>query len=125
MLTKKANKEDLGDVMMKLEGKRPMCLEFCIRAAVSTTNVMNHFKTHQKFFEEKYSALARANCEILWEHMLSVYTELVSTVAEDVKKDGKVHLTLQWMNSINSYLDGSTQNSKVCTPVFTDLSSKH
>ena len=37
MLTKKTNKEDLGDVIMKLEGKHPMCLEFCIRAAVSTT----------------------------------------------------------------------------------------
>ena len=37
MLTKKTNKEDLGDVMMKLEGKRFMCLKFCIRAAVLTT----------------------------------------------------------------------------------------
>ena len=92
---------------------------------LSQQHVMNHFETHQKFIEEKYSALARANCEIFWEHILSVYTELVSTVAEDVKKDSKVHLTLRWMNTTTSYLDGSSQNSKVCTPVFTDLSSKH
>ena len=50
--------------------------------------------------------------------MFSVNIELVSTVAEDVKKDRKVHLTLRWMNTLTSYLDGSSQNSKACTPVF-------
>ena len=29
------------------------------------------------------------------------------------------------MNTTTSYLDGSSQNSKTCTSVFTDLSSKH
>ena len=42
-----------------------------------------------------------------------------------VKKDRKFHLTLGWMNTKTSYLDGSSQNLKACTPVFTDLSSKH
>ena len=79
MLTKKTDKEDLGDVMMKLEGKRPMCLEF-ESERLSQQLVMDHFETHRKFFEEKYSALATAKCEVLWEHMFSVYIELVSTV---------------------------------------------
>lgn len=34
-----ANKDELGDVMMKLERQRPMCLEFCIGAAVSEQHV--------------------------------------------------------------------------------------
>ena len=51
--------------------------------------------------------------------------EHVSAVAEEVKKDCKVHLTLRWMNTLTSYLEDSSQNSEVCTPVFTALSGKH
>ena len=57
--------------------------------------------------------------------MFSLYIEFVSTVAEDVEKDRNVHLTLRWMNTKTSYLDGSSQNSKACTPVFTDSSDEH
>ena len=41
-------------------------LEFCIRVVTSQQHVMNHFETHRKCIEEKYPALATANCEILW-----------------------------------------------------------
>lgn len=53
--------------------------------------------------------------------MFSAHIKLLSGVAEDVKKDRKAHLALRWINSLNSYLDGSSDNAKVCSPVFTDL----
>ena len=68
--TKKKNR-DLVDVMTKLEGKRPMCLEFCVRASGCLNN---HFETHRKFIEEKYSALATANYETCGAHIFGVLT---------------------------------------------------
>ena len=56
--------------------------------------------------------------------MFSVRIELVTTVAEDIKKDRKAHLILRWI-TITANLNGSSQNSEACTAVFTDLSSKH
>ena len=47
MLTKK----ELGDVMMKLEEKCPMCWNFCIRTAVSTTH-NKAFETHRKLMKK-------------------------------------------------------------------------
>ena len=57
--------------------------------------------------------------------MFSIYMEHVSAVEAQVKRDHKVHLTLRWMNTLSSYLEHSSQNSKVCTSVFSDFSSKH
>ena len=68
--------------------------------------------------------LATESCETLW-ITFSVYMDNVSAVEAQVKRDRKVHLTLRWMNTLPSYLEDSSQNSKVYTPVFTDLSSKH
>ena len=54
--------------------------------------------------------------------MFSVYIELLSAVAGDVKKDRKAHLAIRWINSLNTYLDGSSDNVKVCSPVKIDFS---
>ena len=89
---------------MKLEGKRP---------------------NPSKAYSRKILGARCSELRNLVEHMFSVCIEFVSTVAEDVKKDRKGHLPLRWMNTKTSYLDGSSQNSKACTPVLTDLSSKH
>ena len=55
----------MGNVMLKLEGKRPTCWNF-VSERLSQQHVMNHFEIHGKFIEEKYSAFATANCKILW-----------------------------------------------------------
>ena len=74
----KKNNRDLVNVMTKLEGKRPMCLEFCVRASGCLNN---HFETHRKFIEEKYSALATANYENLWStYFRCTDIELISAV---------------------------------------------
>ena len=108
--------------MMKLEGKRPMCWNF-VSEQLSKQPVMKHLENHRKLIEEildaRYSELRN-----LVDHMFSVYMEHVSAVEAQVKRDHKVHLTSRWMNTLSSYLEHSSQNSKVCTPVFTDLSSK-
>ena len=69
-----------------------MCWNF-VSEWLSQLHVMNHFETHGKFIEEKYSALATGNCEILWSTCFRyMYVELISavcsTVTEDVKKTG-------------------------------------
>ena len=107
----------LGDVRMTLDGKR---WSF-VSKRLSQQHVMKRsFETHRKLLGALYSKLRN-----FVEHMFSVYIEFVSTVAEDVKRDRKAHLTLRWMNTKIGYLEGSSQNSMACTPVFTDLSSKH
>ena len=50
-------------------------------------------------------------------HMFSVYIEILSGDAEEEKKDRKAHLAIRWINNLNSYLDGSSDNAKVCSPV--------
>ena len=87
-------------------------LEFCIRAAVSTTQLS---KPIESLLKKNTRRSLQRN---LVEHMFSVYIELVSTVVEDVKKDRKVHLTLRWMNTINQLPRRLVSNSKACTPVF-------
>ena len=50
-------------------------------------------------------------------HMFSVYIEILSRVAEDKKKDRKAHLAIRLIKSLNSYLDGSSDKAKECSPV--------
>ena len=69
--TKMLTKKELGDVMLKLEGNRPTWWNFVSGAAVST---MNHFETHRKLIEEKYSTLATTNFEVL-RSTFSVYVK--------------------------------------------------
>ena len=57
--------------------------------------------------------------------MYSSYTKLVLEISKDVKKDRKAHLSLRWMRSLNSFLDGSSENSNVCSAVFAKLTTKY
>ena len=98
--TKMLTKKELDEVMMKLEGKRPMCWNF-VSEQLSKQPVMKHLENHRKLIEEileaRYSELRN-----LVDHMFSVYMEHLSAVAEEAKKDHKVHLTLRWMNTPTS-----------------------
>ena len=90
-------KNELDDFMMKLEGKHPMCQNF-VSDSLSQQHVIKHFVTHRTLIEEILDAHYK-ELRNLMEHMFSVYIVLASSVAEDVKKDRKVHLTLRWMNT--------------------------
>ena len=57
--------------------------------------------------------------------MYSSYTKLVLEISKDVKKDRKAHLSLRWMRSLKSFLDGSTANSNVCSLLFAELANKY
>ncbi len=57
--------------------------------------------------------------------MYSSYTKRVSAISKDVKKDRKAHLSLCWVRSLNSFLDGSSKNSNVCRSVFAELATKY
>lgn len=57
--------------------------------------------------------------------MYSLYITLVSDITKEVKKDKKAHLTLRWMESLNSYLDRSSDISKICSAVFSKLENEH
>ena len=57
--------------------------------------------------------------------MYSSYTKLVSAISKDLKKDRKAHLSLCWVKSLNSFLDGSSENSNVCRSVFAELATKY
>jgi len=107
----------------ELGAKRPMCWNF-VSEQLSKQPVMKHLQNHRKLIKEileaRYSELRN-----LVGNMFSVYMECVSAVAEEVKEDRKVHLTLRWMKTLTSYLEDSSQNSEVSTPVFTDSFSKH
>ena len=107
-------KKDLDEVMMKLEGKRPMCWNF-VSEQLSKQPVMKHLENHRKLMEEILDARF-SELRNLVDHMFSVYMEHVSAVEAQVKRDRKVRLTLRWMNTLSSYLEDSSQNSKVCTP---------
>lgn len=115
-------KKELDEVLMKPEGKRPMCWNFLLEQLCKQP-VMK-LETHRKLIEEileaRYNELRN-----LVNHIFSVYMEHVSAVAEEEKKDRKLHLTLRWMNTLTSYLEGSSKNSELCAPVFTDLSINH
>ena len=68
--------------------------------------------------EKRASPVNRAHMKrLLVYHMFSVYIEIFSGVAEDEKEDRKAHLAIRWINSLNSYLEGSSDNAKVCSPV--------
>ena len=100
-----------------------MCWNF-VSEQLRKQPVMKHLETHRKLIEEILEAFYN-ELRNLVNHMFSVYMEHVSAVAEEAKKDRKLHLTLRWMNTLTSYLEGSSKNSEVCAPVFTDLSINH
>ena len=114
--------------MMKLERKRPMCWNF-VSKRPSQQHVMKLSKPIVESLLKKNPVGARySELRNLVEHTFSLYKEIVSTVAEDVKKDLKARLILRWMDATTSYLDSI---STAIGPkfnlisVFTDLSSKH
>ena len=78
--------KELGDVMMKLEGKRPRRWSFVLeRLSQQQESFQNPSKAYsRKILGARYSELRN-----LAEHMFSVYIEFVCTVAEDGKKTVK------------------------------------
>lgn len=116
---KALTKKELDDLCSKLEGKRPMCWTF-VSERFANQHVTKHYETHRKLIREildgRYNELRD-----LVNHMFSFYIKLVSEIAKDIKKDRKAHLTLRWVNSLNSYLDRSSANSTVCSAVFSEL----
>ena len=115
--------KELDDLKIKLEEKRPMCWSF-VSERLSAQYVAKHYASHRNLIEEildvRYNELRD-----LVHHMFSSYIKLLSGVAEDVKKDRKVHLAIRWVNSLNSYLDGLSENAMVCRPVYTELSKEY
>ena len=65
--------------LQKLEGKRPTCWNF-VSERLSQQHVMNHFETHRKVIEEKYTGARYNELQNLVEHMFSVYIERISAV---------------------------------------------
>ena len=120
---KALTRNELDELGKKLEGKRPMCWKF-VSERLANQYVMKHYKTHRQLIEEilddRYNELRD-----LVHHMFSFYVQLVSEIAKAVKKDRKAHLSLRWMKSLNSYLDSSSNNSKVCNAVFHDLANEY
>ena len=114
--------KELDDLVKKLDEKRPMCWNF-VSEGLKNQYVVKHYKTHRELIKEilddKYNELRD-----LVLHMYSSYTKLVLEISKDVKKDRKAHLSLRWMRSLNSFLDGSSENSNVCSAVFAELASK-
>ena len=100
-----------------------MCWNF-VCEGLENQYVEKHFKTHREIIHEildhKYNELRD-----LVLHMYSSYITLVSAVSKDVKKDRKAHLCLRWVRSLNSFLDGSSENSNVCRSVFAELATKY
>ena len=115
--------KELDDLVKKLDEKRPMCWNF-VCEGLKNQYVEKHFKTHREIIHEildhKYNELRD-----LVLHMYSSYITLVSAVSKDVKKDRKAHLCLRWVRSLNSFLDGSSENSNVCRSVFAELATKY
>lgn len=115
--------KELDDLVKKLDEKRPMCWNF-VSEGLKNQHVVKHFKTHSELIHEildgKYNELRD-----LVLHMYSSYTKLVSAIFKDVKKDRKAHLSLRWVRSLNSFLDGQSENSNVCRSVFADLATKY
>lgn len=116
-------KKELDDLVTKLKEKRHMCWNF-VSERIGKQYVMKHFETHRKLIQEildvRYNELRD-----LVQHMYSLYITLVSDIAKEVKKDKKARLTLRWMESLNSYLDRSSDISKICSLVFSELENEH
>ena len=121
--TKALTKKELADVIKNLKGKRPMCWKF-VSERLGKQYVMEHYETHQKLIQEilddRYDELRD-----LAQHMFSYYVQLVSEVSNDSKRDRKAHLAIRWTESLNSYLDPSSENSNACSAVFNNLSTEH
>ena len=109
-----ANEKELDDAMIKLERKRPMCWNF-VSERLSQQHVMKLSKPIVESLLKNNTVGARySELQNLVEHMFSLYKEIVSTVAEDVKKDRKARLILRWMDATTSYLDSiSTVSPKI------------
>lgn len=115
--------KDLDDLGNKLEAKRPMCWNY-VSEKLGKQYVVKHYETHGELIKEildnRYNKLRD-----LVHHMFSHYIQLISEIANDFKKDRKAHLSMHWMASLNSYLDRSSNNSKVCNEVFHDLANEY
>ena len=84
---KDGNKKDLGDFILKLEGKRPTCWNF-VSGRLSQQHVKNQFEAHRKFSEEKYSRSLQRTAKSCEAHIFGVHRIYIySIVTEDVKKD--------------------------------------
>ena len=120
---KALTRKELDELVQKLDEKRPMCWNF-VSEGLKNQYVAKHYKTHGELIHEildrKYNELRD-----LVLHMYSSYTKLVSEISKDVKKDRKAHLSLRWVQSLNSFLDGSSANSNVCRSVFAELVTKY
>ena len=115
--------KELDDLVKKLDEKRPMCLNF-VSEELKNQYVVQHYKTHRELINEilddKYSELR----DIVL-HMYSLYTKLVLKISKDMKKYRKAHLYLHWMRSLTPFLDGSSENSNVCSAVFAELATEY
>lgn len=119
---KALTQKDLDDLGNKLENKRPMCWNY-VSEKLGKQYVMKYYETYgqliQEILDDHYNELRD-----LVHHMFSHYIQLISEIANDVKRDRKAHLSMRWMTSLNSYLDRSSNNSKVCSAVFQDLANE-
>ena len=115
--------KEFGDLVKKLDEKRPLCWCF-VSEELKNQYVVQHYKTHRELIHEilkdKYNELRD-----LVLHMYSLYTKLVLEISKDVKKDRKAHLSLCCIRSLTSFLDGSSENSNVCSAVFVELAAKY
>ena len=84
---------------------------------------MQVYESHRKLIEQQILDDRYSELRNLVDHMYSSYVTLVSEVGKGVKKDRKAHLTMRWMKSLNSYLDGSSDNANMCRFLFTGLPS--
>lgn len=119
---KALTQKDLDDLGNKLENKRPMCWNY-VSEKLGKQYIMKYYETYgqliQEILDDHYNELRD-----LVHHMFSHYIQLISEIANDVKRDKKAHLSMRWMTSLNSYLDRSSNNSKVCSVVFQDLANE-
>ena len=103
--------KELDDLVKMLDEKRPMCWNFVSEELTKhTVNLLTKFSTI------KYNELRD-----LVLHMYSLYTKFVLEISKDVKNERKAHLYVRWMRSLTSFLDGSSENSNVCSAVFAEL----
>ena len=108
---------------MKLEGKLPMCWSF-VSERLSQQHAMKLSKPIESLLKKNTRRSLQRTTKSCGAHVFGVHRICIYS-CRGRENDRKVHLTLRWMDTKTSYLDGSSQNSKACTPVFTDLSSKH
>ena len=115
--------KDLDNLGNKLEAKRPMCWNY-VSEKLGKQYVVKHYETHgeliKEILDDRYNKLPD-----LVHYMFSHYIQLISEIVNDFKKDKKAHLSMRWIASLNSYLDCSSNNSKVCNAVFHDLANEY